>query len=61
MSSLKREVRERDDTIADKERRLYDLKRKNQASDKGARLCRRERAAPADLRRAAALGFRSNL
>ena len=30
ISSLKREIRERDETIGDKERRIYDLKKKNQ-------------------------------
>lgn len=30
IGSLKREIRERDETIGDKERRIYDLKKKNQ-------------------------------
>lgn len=30
IAGLKREIRERDDTIGDKERRIYELKKKNQ-------------------------------
>ncbi len=30
ISGLKREIKERDDTIGDKERRIYELKKKNQ-------------------------------
>jgi hypothetical protein len=34
IASLKREIRERDDTIGDKERRIYELKKKNQELEK---------------------------
>uniref|UniRef100_A0A7S0YIJ8 Cilia- and flagella-associated protein 57 n=1 Tax=Polytomella parva TaxID=51329 RepID=A0A7S0YIJ8_9CHLO len=34
IGSLKREIRERDETIGDKERRIYDLKKKNQELEK---------------------------
>jgi len=33
IGSLKREIRERDETIGDKERRIYDLKKKNQVRE----------------------------
>jgi hypothetical protein len=36
IAGLKREIRERDDTIGDKERRIYELKKKNQV---GSRAC----------------------
>jgi hypothetical protein len=34
IAGLKREIRERDDTIGDKERRIYELKKKNQELEK---------------------------
>jgi hypothetical protein len=37
IAGLKREIRERDDAIGDKERRIYDLKKKNQAGPRGMR------------------------
>jgi len=34
IAGLKREIRERDETIGDKERRIYELKKKNQELEK---------------------------
>jgi len=34
ITGLKREIRERDETIGDKERRIYELKKKNQELEK---------------------------
>jgi predicted RNase H-like nuclease (RuvC/YqgF family) len=34
IGGLKREIRERDETIGDKERRIYELKKKNQELEK---------------------------
>lgn len=34
IAGLKREIRERDETIGDKERRIYELKKRNQELEK---------------------------